>query len=193
MSVLMADIKILCTGNPNKDYTLASCIRAAFPNTTFIYKSNGFDLTTEHGLELFKKEISNHNVFFNCSYISPGVQTTLVTIAHEMWESGRVFNIGSIIEYRDYSIEEKVYVDSKKKLRDQVMNLSKDNFKITHITTDGYKFQNDTTSLKMPMNSIIKTIQWILSEKDFYVPFIVVVGNNTCRPSGSLPEDSKLT
>ena len=56
MSVLMADIKILCTGNPNKDYTLASCIRTAFPNTTFIYKSNGFDLTTAHGLELFRKE-----------------------------------------------------------------------------------------------------------------------------------------
>jgi hypothetical protein len=194
MSQLMDDIKILCTGNPNKDYTLASCVRAAFPNTTFIYKSNGFDLTTAHGLELFRKEISNHNVFFNCSYVAPEVQTTLVTIAHEVWQVGRIFNIGSLVEYRECDIEDQLYADSKKSLRNQAIKLCSDNFKITHMTIDGYKFQNDPTSIKMPMNSIIKTIQWILFNKEFSIPFIIIMGNNTRRRAGKLiTEDSKLT
>ena len=188
----MDDMKILCTGNPDKDYTLASCVRATFPNTTFIYKSNGFDLTTDHGLNLFRKEILTHNVFFNCSYVAPGVQTSLVTIAHEVWQKGRIFNMGSLVEYKDCNIEDQEYADSKKKLRNQAITLCSDNFKITHMTIDGYKFQNDLTSLKMPVDSIVKTIEWILFKKEFCVPFIVIMSNNTHNRTGLTHTDPDI-
>lgn len=177
----MENHKIICTGNPSKNYTIANSIKNFFPDTTFIHHSNGFDLTSNLGLELFQQQLSNHSVLLNCSYIAPGIQEKLLNIAREVWNQGHVFNIGSFVEFKSNNIDDQAYLESKKNLRDQSLKLCNDKFKITHITVDGYKCNNDVNSNKMSVDSIAKTIQWILNEKDFFIPFIGVMGNNTLQ------------
>lgn len=175
----MKNYKIICTGNPNRAYTIANSVKKFFPNTTFIHRSNGFDLTTDTGLELFSQQLVNYNVFLNCSYIAPGVQENLLNIVDKIWDQGRVFNIGSFVEFKTVHLDDQDYIDSKKKFKDRSLLLYSDKFKTTYITVDGYKIEGEIDSNKMPVDSIPRTIKWILEETEFSVPFIGVLGNHT--------------
>ena len=62
----MNNYKIICTGNPNK-VGIANAVFKAFPDTTFISLSTGYDLLSEEGQSKFRKIIKDYNVFINGS------------------------------------------------------------------------------------------------------------------------------
>ena len=55
--LVMSNRMVLCTGNPDRQGSIASGIREVFPNTTFIHRSNGYDLTKVS----IKDIMSKHN------------------------------------------------------------------------------------------------------------------------------------
>ena len=160
-------MKIICTGNPDNESTIAHSVKKYFPDTTFVHKSKGIDLTTESGLCLFEKMIEGYDVFINSSYISPGIQEQLLVIARNVWSNGHVFNIGSTIEYQTFETDDKLYLESKLSLRNKSMELCRLDFKTTHMIVSGFN-NNDP---------IVKTIRWILSVKDADFPIIGVNDN----------------
>ena len=162
--------KILCTGNPLKS-NLAAAILNTFPDTFFISRSNGYDLTTTDGVNKFKNTIKDYTVFINCSYVAPGVQQTLLKITNNVWESGHVINIGSTAEYNFFpKHNDQSYVAEKNNLKQLSLDLSSKLFKTTHISMGGI---NDAiVSYKLDPTNVANTIRWIVGLKDFYVPII---------------------
>lgn len=160
-------MNIVCTGNPDKESTIAHSIKKFFPSTVFLHKSNGYDLQTVNGLILFEAEIKKHDVFINSSYIGPGVQEKLLDATRNVWTSGHVFNIGSTVEYQSFNVEDDTYLESKLSLRNRSIELCRPDFKTTHVIVSGFK-NNDP---------IAKTIRWILSVKDADIPIIGVNDN----------------
>ena len=91
--------KLICTGNPDKPFTIANGIKRLYPNATFLHKSNGWDLT-DTSVELSLKEVfSKHNLFINASFIEVGVQSKLLEICNRSVKYCDVVNIGSTHEY----------------------------------------------------------------------------------------------
>lgn len=164
-------MKIICTGNPDKDFTIAHSIKKYFPDTTFVHRSNGFDLTTNDGKLLFEQLLKEHNVFINSSYIDHGIQEQLLCIARNTWNAGHVFNIGSTIEYQTFKTNDTLYLESKLNLRNKSIELCRLDFKTTHIIISGFK-NNDP---------IAKTIQWILYTTDADIPIIGVNDNQLSK------------
>ena len=70
----MSSRKIICTGDPNNPEHIAYGIKKVWPDTTFMHKSNGYDLDTE--LEKIKEQLSKHNTFINASYINTVICTS---------------------------------------------------------------------------------------------------------------------
>lgn len=166
-------LKILCTGNPN-DNTLAKGIKEVFPEAEFIHLSAGYDLTTDEGLEKFRAKIRDYNVFINASRIGFGVQCTLLKIAREEWDTGHVFNIGSVLENDFFEWFSPEDAKDKKALRQLSLDLSSEHFKTTHIVTGGFTDRSPQAHWKMSPLNIARAIKWILESKDFYVPIIGV-------------------
>jgi hypothetical protein len=50
-------MKILCTGNPN-DMGIAHAVKRVWPNASFVSRTNGYDLSTQEGLDKFKETIA---------------------------------------------------------------------------------------------------------------------------------------
>lgn len=173
---------IICTGNPDISRNLAYTVRKYFPDAKFIYKSNGYDLLTENGLKLFQDEISNYNVFLNCSYIDAGVQESLLKITRRNWITGHVFNIGSIVEFITEFHNELLpnsdisYVNSKISLKKVSAFLGTYDFKSTYMILGGFKDVLSSTDPRLDPNRILEIIKWILTADDFLVPIIGVVG-----------------
>lgn len=169
--------RIICTGNPSQSYTLAHSVRKHFPDTKFIHKSNGYDFQSEHGLNLFRDEISNYNVFLNCSYIDVGIQEALLNITKSNWDKGHVFNIGSITEYIDISKQvDMYYTSSKINLKKTSLFLGTYDFKTTYMFLGGFKDVDLESDNRMDPERIIEIIKLILNTDEFIVPIIGVVG-----------------
>jgi hypothetical protein len=172
--------RIICTGNPDKSYTLAHTVRRYFPDTKFIHKSNGYDFLTEHGLNLFQDEITNYNVFLNCSYIDIGIQESLLNITKNNWKCGHVFNIGSIAEYGDASnYADPAYINSKISLKKTSLTFGYYDFKTTYMILGGFRNVELDSDPRMEPHRIVEIIKWILNTDEFIVPIIGVVGPTT--------------
>ena len=107
--------KVLCTGNPDREDTIASGVREIWPDATFIHLSKGYDFLNlgdkqKDIEELFKQ----HNTFINASYVK-GVQTKLLEMCNKNMIVGDVFNIGTTHEYDDLGHEE--YKNNKLKYK----------------------------------------------------------------------------
>ena len=156
--LVMSNRMVLCTGNPDRQGSIASGIREVFPNTTFIHRSNGYDLT-----KVSIKDIkSKHNCFINTAYIEHGIQLKLLNDYFESVKIGEVFNIGSTHEYDNLS-KDKDYAVNKIMLRNRSLELNNYRINSIHIVL-GEK--NKITPIR-----VAKLIKWI-TEQEMKFPII---------------------
>lgn len=173
---MLSDLKIISTGNPNYP-GIAKAIKENFDNTMFISRSSGFDLTTNEGLAKFKEEIKSYNVFVNLSHIPNRTQEKLLKIVRDEWESGHVFNIGSIAEYTCWEHYDPAYTKEKRLLRELSLELCSKNFKTTHITVGGFQDYEDSSTSRLDPIEVVKVIKYIL-ESPINIPIIGIEKKN---------------
>jgi hypothetical protein len=162
-------MKILCTGNPNK-LTIANSVQKIFTNVDFVYKSNGFDLTSIDGVLKLRDTLDFYDVFINASRIDIGVQYNILS-SITTW-NGHAITIGSVLEYDKYKHVDPLVSEDKKRLRNLSLNLCSKTLKTTYIVVGG--INNDYHADKMDPIHIAKTIKWILDQTEFHVPLIGV-------------------
>jgi hypothetical protein len=180
--------KILCTGNPNKQGTLANIVKEVFPSTDFVHLSAGYDFTTSEGLEKFRNKIKDYNVFINATHSQiRGLQIKLLKIAREEWSDGHVFNIGSVLENDFFSWFSPEDAEEKRQLRTLSLDLCSERFKTTHLVVGGFKDQKPDAPFKMDPIHIIKGIEWVLAADGFHVPIIGIENDywNKGQPGSS--------
>jgi hypothetical protein len=163
-------MKILCTGNPKTG--IACSLKAIYPNTTFISRSNGYDLTTPAGLNKFKSLLSDYNVFINHSQLYGDLQRQLLTVVSQTWTHGHVVNIGSVLEFKKWEFIEPSAAEEKRKLRDLSLELSSEHFKTTHLIVGGLQSCNDDP-LRIHTDRVAEIIKWIL-ENENHIPLLYV-------------------
>lgn len=156
--------KIICTGNPDKT-GIPKAIRDSFPDATFVSLSNGYDLTSKHGQQQFKRIIKNFNVFVNVAQLTNGAQEHLLHIAHQAGMKGHVFNIGSIAEYKRWEWYDSNYTNEKRSLREASLDLCTEFFKTTHIVTGGFQDSTSADPDRMDPNEIVNAIKYVLNSK----------------------------
>lgn len=163
----MAKHKILCTGNPY-NFTIAHFVKEAFPDTTFISRSNGYnlDMTDDVNEQLFRKKIQDFNVFINSSWIN-GNQQKLLEIVQQEWLNKKncfVINIGSNAEFDGENFFDKNYSQKKLELREYSLSVNTKDFRTTHIILGGLQDSIDThDDYKLRLNDVVSIIEWILS------------------------------
>jgi hypothetical protein len=166
-------MKIICTGNP-QHIGIANAINQIFPDTVFVSRSNGFDLSTDRGLEKFKDYVKEFDVLINNAYVSQGTQLKILEIVKQQWQTGHVFNIGSLDEYPLYSKVNPRSSAENNKLKELGLTYNSDNFKVTHITVGIFKSSIKPRTLELDVlepKQIVSAIKWVL-EADFDVPVI---------------------
>jgi hypothetical protein len=143
---LMSDRRVVCTGNPKNPSTLASGFVKIFPDAIFLCRSTGWDLSvTDDTCKTQLQDIfSKCNTFLNCSYVAPGVQTTLLELCHNSVKFCDVINIGSTHEYDGLGTD--TYAESKMSLRNKSLQLNSFRFSTCHFILGGIK--NDSSDLK---------------------------------------------
>ena len=164
---LISTRKIICTGDPNNPKHIASGIKQVWPDATFIYRSNGYDVYTEQ--EKIKEQLSKHNTFINASYINPNAQTKLLELCAETMPIGDVYNIGSSHEYDNLGPEE--YKNAKLKLRDKSLSLNSFRFQTCHIIVGGIDRGTEDTQGWIEPIEIAQLIEWIMKQR-YKIPMI---------------------
>jgi hypothetical protein len=163
-------MKILCTGNPAGG--IAQSLQKLYPDTKFISRSNGYDLTTEDGIDKFKALLPRFNVFINHSQLTGDLQRQLLIHASQAWIRGHVINIGSVMEFKKWEWIEPAAAEEKRLLRDLSLELSSEEFKTTHLIVGGLQSCNDDP-LRIHTDKIAETIKWVL-ENENHVPLLYV-------------------
>ena len=163
-------MKILCTGNPTNG--IAKSLQHIYPDTTFISRSNGYDLSTEDGLIKFRNLLPNFNVFINHSQLQGSTQRTLLSYAREAWPAGHVVSIGSALEFKKWEFIEPLAAEEKRQLRELSLDLSAEFFKTTHLIVGGLQSCNDDP-LRLHTDRVAETIKWIL-ENENHIPLLYV-------------------
>lgn len=163
-------MKILCTGNPSGG--IAQSLQKIYPETTFISRSNGYDLTTAEGVDKFKKLLPDYDVFINHAQLSGTIQRDLLKYVSEIWTTGYVINIGSVIEFKRWEWLEPKAAEEKRQLRELSLELSSEHFKTTHLIVGGLQSCNDDP-LRIHTDRIADTIKWIL-ENESHIPLMYV-------------------
>jgi hypothetical protein len=164
--------KILCTGNPNIP-GISKNIKEIFPETKFVSRSSGFDLLSYEGIKKFKSVLPDYNIFINHSQLLPNGQRQLLDLTKQIWNnSGHVINIGSVLEFDQWSWIDPEAAEEKKKLKDLSLNLNSESFKTTHIIVGGLSTTNLDT-MRLDPKEVATTIQWILQTK-IHIPLIYV-------------------
>lgn len=164
-------LRILCTGNPNIS-GIAKELQAVYPNTKFISRSSGYDLLSPEGIERFSSMISKFNVFINHSQLIPDGQLTLLDIASKKMGRGRIFNIGSVLEFDKWSWIEPEAAQIKRELRELSLTLNSESLKTTHITVGGLK-STDEDHMRLDPKNVVKVIKWIL-DSGIELPYVYV-------------------
>jgi NADP-dependent 3-hydroxy acid dehydrogenase YdfG len=112
-------MKILITGNPNK--TLASELSKLYPESTFVSRESGTDLTTSDGHKKLAELSINFDVFINCSALWKFNQTVLLDTVYKKCVDAKhplhIINIGSTTD-RVKNGKPWLYNAEKKALRD---------------------------------------------------------------------------
>lgn len=171
---MMADRKIICTGNPYRNGTLAHGFKKLFPNAVFLCRSTGWNLDNMNPVDLdrLRSVFQGCNTFLNCSYIKPGIQETLLDLCHDTLKFCDVINIGSTHEYDGSGDPE--YRDSKINLRNKSLLLDSFRFSTCHLILG--KLQNNDTSKNetvLDIDQVCKTIIWIW-QQPFHVPIMTI-------------------
>jgi hypothetical protein len=161
-------MKILCSGNPNQ-HTIAQAIKEIYPETAFLFRSNGYDFTKDSGLERFENALPNYNIFINSSYIAPGIQLKLLETAWRMWMQadirGHVISIGTTAEL-NFDLKNKNYIESKIALKNRSLELHKQTgitgVKTSYIILGGLN-NNQKGSEEYPTTgSVARAIDWLI-------------------------------
>ena len=160
--------KVICTGNPDRPYTIASGIKKIWPDATFLSLSNGWDLLTSPDDRL-KEVFSKHNTFINASYIGSKIQSRLLELCNQAVKFCDVINIGSTHEYDGNGSEE--YQNSKLDLRNKSLQLDTYRFQTHHIILG--TIETATTENHVEISTICQMIPWILDQK-FKIPLIAI-------------------
>lgn len=163
-------MKILCTGNPT--IGIAQSLQKLYPDTTFISRASGYDLTTKDGIDKFKELLPNYNVFINHSQLEGDLQRQLLMYVRHAWVTGHVVNVGSILEFKKWEFIGPEAAEEKRLLRDLSLELSSENFKTTHLIVGGLQSCNNDP-LRIHTDRIAETIKWIL-ENENHVPLMYV-------------------
>ena len=164
-------LRILCTGNPNIA-GIAKELKQVYPNTKFISRSSGYDLLTTEGVKQFTSIISNFDVFINHSQLIPDGQLTLLNIAANKMGRGRIFNIGSVLEFDKWRWIEPETSEIKKELRELSLTLNSESLKTTHITVGGLK-STDKDHMRLDPMNVVKVIKWII-DSGIELPYVYV-------------------
>lgn len=167
----MSNRRVICTGNPDSPFTLASGFKKLYPDATFIHKSAGWDFTDQspEAQHKLKEVFAQHNTFINASYIAPYVQSYLLDICNQSVKYCNVFNIGSTHEYDNLGSVE--YQKSKLDLRDKSLQLDTYRFQTHHIILG--LIENESTENHLEISTICQMVPWILEQK-FRVPLISI-------------------
>ena len=163
-------MKILCTGNPN--FGIARSLYKTYTETTFISRANGYDLITDEGIDKFKKLLPNYNIFINHSQLEGDSQRKLLTYTKQMWQTGHVINIGSVLEFEQWEWIEPIVAEEKRQLRKLSLQLNSEYFKTTHLIVGGLQSSNDDP-LRIHTDKVAETIKWIL-ENENHIPLLYV-------------------
>jgi len=164
-------MKILCTGNPSGP-GIASSLAKLYPDITFISRSTGYDFNNTEAFDQFKNILPNYDVFINHSQLIGNAQRKLLSIAREVWTSGHVVNIGSILEFPKWYWIDPDSAEEKIQLRDLSLDLSSEHFKTTHVIVGGLQSW-DNDPLRIHTDRVAETIKWILENQN-HIPLIYV-------------------
>jgi len=166
--------KILCTGNP-EHIGIAMEIKKLFPDTTFVSRTNGYDLKTDEGLDKLRSIVKNYNVFINNAHVSRGSQLKILKLVSEEWDVGHIFNIGSINEYKKWLPADLDIYEEVNEFKELGLTLTDEHFKVTHVTVGGFKSSSKPRGLETMMDPkhIAVAIKWVM-EAEFQVPVIGV-------------------
>ena len=163
-------MKILCTGNPTAG--IAKSLSEIYPDIKFISRSNGYDFTTQDGIDKFKDLLPKYNVFINHSQLERDLQRQLLIYASQAWVTGHVINIGSVLEFKKWEFIEPKAAEEKRLLRDLSLELSSEHFKTTHLIVGGLQSCNEDP-LRIHTDRVAETIKWVL-ENENHVPLLYV-------------------
>jgi len=158
----MSGRKVICTGNPDKPFTIAHGIKKIYPNTTFLHQSNGWDLTDPLLESSIKEQFSKHNTFINASYIGPGAQHRLLELCNKSVKFCDVINIGSTHEYDKLGSE--IYQQSKLNLRNLSLDLNTFRFKTCHLILGHLNTSVDAHGRQIKIDTVCNTISWIFEQ-----------------------------
>ena len=164
--------KIICTGNPN-DRGVAMAMKKLFPETTFISRRTGYDLSTIAGMEKFKEALVNHNVLINNAEVLPGIQQQVLEIARGVWNTGHIFNMGSICEFERWQHIDPQCNLEKLKLRQTGLEMISTDLKVTHVISGGCQSLDSHSDNKMDPIYVAKVIKFAL-EFEKHIPVISV-------------------
>lgn len=168
---IMSDRKVICTGNPNKPFTIAHGIKKLYPKSTFLHISNGWDLT-DPSLDLkVKEQFAKHNTFINASYINHGIQSKLLELCNQSVKYCDVVNIGSTHEYDNIGTAE--YQNSKLNLRNLSLTLNTARFKTCHLILGHLKTTNDAHARQIEIDTVCNLIPWLF-EQTFEIPIMCI-------------------
>lgn len=163
--------RIICTGNPDREGTIASGIKKLFPDTTFIHRSNGWDLRDPSLEQAIIKKFSGHNTFINASYIAAGVQSTLLDLCHRSLKFCDVINCGSTHEYDGFGSQD--YTESKRDLRHLSLKLNSYRFRTCHLIIGHLATNKSANDRQIPIDLLCRTMFWIF-EQPFEIPIMSV-------------------
>ena len=166
--------KILCTGNP-EHIGIAMEIKKLFPDATFVSRTNGYDLSTQQGLDKLRAMLRDYNVVINNARVSEDTQSTILKMVHEEWTSGHIFNIGSMDEYAKWLPANQHKYKESNALKELGLSLTNENFKVTHVTVGPFRSSAKPMGLNSTMDPghIASAIKWIMGV-EFQVPVIGV-------------------
>ena len=165
---------ILCTGNPKKK-TVAYALGCDYASL-----SSGWDFTDPITLERFRATILNYNVFVNSSYITSGVQLTLMNIVYQEWMreniKGHIITIGTTLEYSNDKSE---YANNKRALKQRSLELNDQTgisgVKSTYLILGGINNGELKNSDYVMTDHIASSILWVLSQ-DYRIPLLQLEG-----------------
>jgi len=163
-------MKIICTGNPTVG--IAKSLQQIYPDITFVSRSTGYELTTREGRDKFKKILPNYHVFINHAQLDGDSQIELLKITRDIWTTGHVINIGSVMEFKKWEWLEPKAAEQKRQLRDLSLEFSTEHFKTTHLIVGGLQSCNNDP-LRIHTDRVAETIKWIL-ENENHIPLLYV-------------------
>jgi hypothetical protein len=172
-------IKIICTGNPSHG-GIAQSLASYYDDICFVSLSSGFDLTRHEDFQKFLDLVKNFNVFINHSQISHGMQQRLLESVADIWKTGHIITIGSVLEFDEFKWIDPITHQEKLEIRNSSLRLASEKIKTTHLITSGFQRYGPEEDVKIDPCKIVKIIDYVL-KADVDIPLIFVDDINDIR------------